>query len=98
MTRHRNSIRRAGRRCIYSKTVHEECERGENFEEGRFVRQWGDAKAQRGWRLVKMSCRGPVISNRILEMKWDGGASWPVDSGRPHIGHDERELAHAGER
>jgi hydrogenase small subunit len=77
-------------KMYYSKTVHEECERKDNFEEGRFVQNWGDDGARKGWCLFKMGCRGPITHNRCSEMKWNGGTSWPVDSGHPCIGCAEK--------
>jgi hydrogenase small subunit len=74
----------------YSKTVHEKCKRKDNFEEGRFVQKWGDDGARKGWCLFKMGCRGPITHNRCSEMKWNGGTSWPVDSGHPCIGCAEK--------
>lgn len=82
-----------GRPSMYfSKTVHEECERKDNFEKGRFVQNWDDAGARRGWCLFKMGCRGPVTRSSCSTMKWNSGTSWPVDSGHPCIGCSEANF------
>ena len=79
-------------KSYYGKTVHSECERKDNFEEGRFVEKWDDSGARRGYCLFKMGCRGPVTHNSCSEMKWNGGTSWPVDSGHPCIGCAENNF------
>jgi hydrogenase small subunit len=73
-------------KSYYGKTVHDECERKDYFEEGRFVEKWDDRGARNGWCLFKMGCRGPITRNSCSEIKWNGGTSWPVDSGHPCIG------------
>ena len=78
--------------AYYGRTVHDRCARRENFEEGRFVEKWDDRGARSGWCMFKMGCRGPVTRNSCSTTKFNGGTSWPVDSGHPCIGCSERNF------
>ncbi len=73
----------------YGRTVHSQCQRRHNFEEGRFVTSWDDRGEKAGYCLFRMGCRGPVTRNACASVKFNGGTSWPVGSGHPCIGCSE---------
>jgi len=65
----------------YGSTIHDHCPRREHFEEGRFVRAWGDKGHQLGWCLRYMGCQGPETRGNCPVVKWNSGTSWPVNAG-----------------
>ncbi len=73
----------------YGRTIHRQCQRRDNFEEGRFVTSWDDRGAKAGYCLFKMGCRGPVTRSSCPSIKFNGGTSWPAGSGHPCIGCTE---------
>ncbi len=76
-------------KSYYGRTVHSQCQRRDNFEEGRFVTSWDDRGAKSGYCLFRMGCRGPVTRSSCASIKFNGGTSWPVGSGHPCIGCSE---------
>jgi hydrogenase small subunit len=77
----------AGRpRFAYGETIHDECEREDHYEEGRFVLAWGDEGHRNGWCLFKMGCRGPATHHNCSEVKWNDGVSWCVAAGHGCVG------------
>ncbi len=79
-------------RSYYGRTVHDDCPRRENLQEGRFVERWDDSGARSGYCLFKMGCRGPVTHANCSRTKFNGGTSWPVGSGHPCIGCSESRF------
>jgi hydrogenase small subunit len=76
--------------AFYGHTVHEECNRYHHFLDGRFAESFDDAGARNGWCLLKLGCRGPVTRSACARLKWNGGVSFPVQSGHPCLGCAER--------
>lgn len=76
--------------AFYGHTVHAECNRYHHFLDGRFAESFDDAGARDGWCLLKLGCRGPVTHNACARFKWNGGVSFPVQSGHPCLGCSER--------
>lgn len=70
----------------YGDVIHDECERQDHFEEGRFVEAWGDEGHQNGWCLFKMGCKGPVTHHNCSKVKWNDGVCWPVAAGHGCVG------------
>ena len=70
----------------YGNVIHDQCPRREHFDEGRFVRAWGDKGHQLGWCLRYMGCQGPETRGNCPKVKWNGGTSWPVNAGMLCIG------------
>jgi hydrogenase small subunit len=70
----------------YGDKVHEECERHDYYEEGRFVLEWGDQGHRQGWCLFKMGCKGPKTKSNCPTVKWNDGTSWPIGAGHGCIG------------
>jgi hydrogenase small subunit len=76
----------------YGNEIHEECPRKDNYEEGRFVRTWGDTGHQNGYCLFQMGCRGPRSHHNCDSAKWNDKTSWPIGSGHPCIGCAEPKF------
>ena len=74
---------------FYSRRVHDTCYRRAYYDAGLFVESWDDDKARRGYCLYKMGCRGPVTYNACSVTKWNGGVSYPIQSGHGCIGCSE---------
>lgn len=70
----------------YGAEVHGNCTRKPHFDAGEFVLAWGDEGHQKGWCLRQMGCQGPETHVNCPTRKWNGGQSWPVDSGAPCFG------------
>ena len=76
-------------REFYSRRVHDTCYRRAYYDAGLFVESWDDDKARKGYCLYKMGCRGPVTYNACSVTKWNGGVSYPIQSGHGCIGCSE---------
>jgi hydrogenase small subunit len=70
----------------YGSLIHDECPRRPHYNQGRFVREWGDEGHRQGWCLYQMGCKGPVTSYSCPTTKWNDGTSWPVQAGHGCIG------------
>ncbi len=75
---------------FYSRRVHDTCYRRPYYDAGLFVEAFDDEKARKGYCLYKMGCRGPVTYNACSVTKWNGGVSYPIQSGHPCIGCSEK--------
>lgn len=73
----------------YSQTIHENCPRRAHYEEGRYVKVFGDEGTMQGWCLFEVGCKGPSTYNNCPTAKFNDGISWPVDAGHPCIGCSE---------
>jgi hydrogenase small subunit len=81
---------RIGRpKMFYGQRIHDKCYRRSFFDAGQFVERWDDEGARKGWCLYKLGCKGPVTYNACATAKWNGGVSWPVESGHGCIGCSE---------
>ena len=76
-------------KVFYSARVHDTCYRRPNFDAGLFVETFDDENAKKGYCLYKMGCRGPVTYNACGVMRWNGGVSFPIQSGHGCIGCSE---------
>jgi hydrogenase small subunit len=65
----------------YGKLIHDQCERRAHYDAGRFVQEWDDEGARKGWCLYKMGCKGPEATYNCPTVRWNQGTSWPVKSG-----------------
>lgn len=74
---------------FYSRRVHDTCYRRANYDAGLFVESWDDENAKKGYCLYKMGCRGPETYNACSTTKWNGGVSFPIQSGHGCIGCSE---------
>jgi len=74
---------------FYGRRVHDTCYRRPYYDAGLFVEAWDDESAKKGYCLYKMGCRGPVTYNACAVTKWNGGTSYPIQSGHGCIGCSE---------
>ncbi|WP_071394476.1 hydrogenase small subunit [Bacillus tuaregi] len=81
----------AGRpKAFYRHRIHDKCNRRAYFDAGLFVESFDDEGAKQGYCLYKMGCKGPTTYNACAEMRWNGGVSYPIQSGNPCIGCSEK--------
>ncbi len=76
----------------YGEEIHEECERHDHYEEGRFVLAWGDEGHKRGWCLFRMGCKGPRSHHNCPTAKWNERTSWPIGAGHGCVGCAEARF------
>ena len=50
---------------------------------------WGDEGHRTGYCLYKMGCKGPTTYNACSTVRWNGGVSFPIQSGHGCIGCSE---------
>jgi len=74
---------------FYSRRVHDTCYRRPYYDAGLFIESFDDDNAKKGYCLYKMGCRGPVTYNACSVTKWNGGVSYPIQSGHGCIGCSE---------
>lgn len=75
--------------AFYGNTIHARCSRLSFFLHGQFAESFDDEGARKGWCLFKLGCKGPSTHNACASCKWNGGVSFPIDSGHPCIGCSE---------
>ncbi|MCG6205679.1 hydrogenase small subunit [Rhodopseudomonas sp. HC1] len=81
---------RQGRpKMFYSQRIHDKCYRRPHFDAGQFVEAWDDDAARKGYCLYKMGCKGPTTYNACSTVRWNGGVSFPIQSGHGCIGCSE---------
>jgi len=84
---------RMGRpKAFYSKRVHDRCYRRPFYDAGLFVETFDDENSKKGYCLYKVGCKGPSTYNACGVMKWNGGTSYPIQSGHPCIGCSEENY------
>ena len=84
---------RQGRpKMFYSQRIHDKCYRRPHFDAGQFSEAWDDAGARKGYCLYKMGCKGPTTYNACSTVRWNGGVSFPIQSGHGCIGCSEDGL------
>lgn len=81
---------RQGRpKMFYSQRIQDKCYRRSHFDAGQFVEEWDDEAARKGYCLYKMGCKGPTTYNACSTVRWNGGLSFPIQSGHGCIGCSE---------
>jgi [NiFe] hydrogenase small subunit len=68
---------------------HDNCPRRAHYEEGNFVKVFGDEGTMNGWCLYEMGCKGPETRNNCPLLEFNDGTSWPIEAGHPCIGCSE---------
>lgn len=76
-------------RAFYGETIHDRCYRRTFYDQGKFAESFDDEGARKGWCLFKLGCKGPVTYNACATSKWNGGISFPIQSGHGCIGCSE---------
>lgn len=75
---------------FYRHRIHDKCNRRAYFDAGLFVESFDDEGSKQGYCLYKVGCKGPTTYNSCAEMRWNGGVSYPIQSGNPCIGCAEK--------
>jgi hydrogenase small subunit len=81
---------------FYGDTIHDRCYRRPFYDQGKFAKTFDDEGARNGWCLYELGCKGPVTHNACATTKWNGGVSFPIESGHGCIGCSEPDFWDAG--
>ena len=73
----------------YGNTIHDQCPCRAMYEDEKFVVDFGDEGAAKGFCLEKVGCKGPYTFNNCPTVLFNQGTSWPVGAGHPCIGCSE---------
>ena len=84
---------RQGRpKMFYGQRIHDKCYRRPHFDAGQFAEEWDDEGARKGYCLYKLGCKGPTTYNACSTVGWNGGVSFPIQSGHGCIGCSEENF------
>jgi len=72
--------------AYYGTTVHRNCVRLPAYRAKLFAESFDDAGARAGHCLLHLGCKGPRTHNSCTTQKWNGGTSYPMDSGHGCLG------------
>ncbi len=67
--------------AYFGTTIHDQCYRRPFYDQGKFAKSFDDEGARQGWCLFELGCKGPVTHNACASLKWNGGTSFPIESG-----------------
>jgi hydrogenase small subunit len=81
---------------IYGETIHDRCYRRPFYDQGKFAKTFDDRGARAGWCLYELGCKGPTTHNACATTKWNGGTSFPIESGHGCLGCSEPDFWDAG--
>jgi len=81
---------------FYGDSIHDRCYRRPFYDKGKFAKSFDDEGARQGWCLYELGCKGPTTHNACATVKWNGGASFPIESGHPCLGCSEPDFWDAG--
>ena len=76
-------------KAFFGEAIHDRCYRRPFYERGMFAKSFDDAGARQGWCLYEVGCKGPVTYNACATLKWNGGVSFPIQSGHGCLGCSE---------
>ncbi len=76
-------------KAFYGETIHDRCYRRPFYEKGLFAKTFDDEGARRGYCLFEVGCKGPITYNACATIKWNGGISFPIQSGHGCLGCSE---------
>jgi len=82
--------------AFFGDTIHERCYRRNFYDQGKFAKSFDDEGARNGWCLYELGCKGPTTRNACATTKWNGGTSFPIESGHPCLGCSEPNFWDAG--
>jgi hydrogenase small subunit len=83
--------------AFYAETIHDRCYRRPFYDRGLFAKGFNDEGAKAGWCLFELGCKGPVTRNVCATVKWNGGVSFPIQSGHPCLGCSQPKFWDAGD-
>jgi hydrogenase small subunit len=67
--------------AFFGETIHDRCYRRPFYDKGLFAKSFDDEGARKGWCLYELGCKGPIAYNACATTKWNGGISFPIQSG-----------------
>ncbi len=76
-------------KVFFGNTIHDRCYRRPFYDQGKFAKSFDDEGARNGWCLYELGCKGPTTYNSCATIKWNGGTSFPIESGHGCIGCSE---------
>jgi hydrogenase small subunit len=76
-------------KVFFGNTIHDRCYRRPFYDQGKFAKSFDDEGARNGWCLYELGCKGPTTYNACATVKWNGGVSFPIQSGHGCIGCSE---------
>jgi hydrogenase small subunit len=76
-------------KVFFADTIHDRCYRRPFYDQGKFVKTFDDEGARNGWCLYELGCKGPTTYNACATIKWNGGVSFPIESGHGCLGCSE---------
>ena len=82
--------------AFFGDTIHDRCYRRPFYDQGKFAKTFDDEGARKGWCLYELGCKGPTTHNSCATAKWNGGTSFPIESGHPCLGCSEPDFWDAG--
>jgi len=83
-------------KVFFGDTIHDRCYRRPFYDQGKFAKSFDDEGARNGWCLYELGCKGPTTYNACATTKWDGGVSFPIESGHPCLGCSQPDFWDAG--
>lgn len=83
-------------KSFYGETIHDRCYRRPFYDQGKFAKTFDDEGARNGWCLFELGCKGPTTHNACATIKWNGGTSFPIESGHGCLGCSEPHFWDAG--
>ena len=83
-------------KTFFGQSIHDRCYRRPFYDKGLFAETFDDEGARQGWCLYKLGCKGPTSYNACATTKWNGGVSFPIESGHPCIGCSEPNFWDGG--
>jgi hydrogenase small subunit len=82
--------------AFYGESIHDRCYRRPFYEQGKFAKTFDDEGARNGWCLFELGCKGPTTHNACATTKWNGGTSFPIESGHGCLGCSEPHFWDGG--
>lgn len=76
-------------KSFFGDTIYDRCYRRPFYDKGLFAKRFDDEGARKGWCLYEVGCKGPVTYNACATLKWNGGVSFPIQSGHGCLGCSE---------
>jgi hydrogenase small subunit len=82
--------------AFFGESIHDRCYRRPFYERGKFAKSFDDRGARQGWCLFELGCKGPITYNACATLKWNGGVSFPIQSGHGCLGCSEPDFWDGG--
>ncbi|MCT8973470.1 hydrogenase small subunit [Microbaculum marinisediminis] len=79
-------------KAFFGDSIHDRCYRRPFYDKGLFAKRFDDEGARQGWCLYEVGCKGPVTYNACATLKWNGGVSFPIQSGHGCLGCSEPDF------